>query len=128
MIKTFPNAQKNVPQKVTFYWMWANTLGQIALKDNTSGFRSDYPIVQDATGADISNTDKGKVIKYLKDNKEIVFTNYSEFADINNAIDNANVKENFKKLSEGYNSADFMIGSYVSYFLIDISASLAEGV
>ena len=124
--KTFTNARKDEPQKVTIYWMWANTLGQIALKDNSSGFRSDYPIVQDVAdnGADISNTDKGKLIKYLKDNKSIIFENSASVTDTE--IDNANIKANFNKLSEGYNEADYQIGLNVSYFMIDITVSPVE--
>ena len=119
--KTFTNARKNQPEKVTIYWMWANTLGQLALKNNSSGLRSDYPIVQDVldNGSDISNTDKGKVIQYLKDNKSTVFANYASVTD--SEIDNAKVKANFNKLSDGYNDADFLIGSNVSYFMIDIT-------
>lgn len=124
--KTFTNARKNEPQKVTIYWMWANTLGQIALKDNSSGFRSDYPIVQDVAdnGSDISNTDKGKLIKYLKDNKSVVFDNSDTVTD--SEIDNANIKANFNKLSEGYNDADYQIGLNVSYFMVDITVSPVE--
>ena len=120
--RSFSNARKDVPQKVTVYWMWTNTLGQIALKDNTSGLRSDYPVVQDAAGTDISGTDKAKVIQYLKDNKAIVFLNSSEISDSD--IDDAKTKAKFTMLSDGYNDADFLIGSSVSYFIIDISVGL----
>ena len=125
--KTFPNAIKNVPQKVTIYWMWTNTLGQIALRNNTTGYRSDYPIVKDVANgtSDISNTDKGKVIQYLKDNKNLVFTNYSEITDaIIDDANNAGDKTSFKKLSDGYNDADFLIGSSLSYFMVDINVGL----
>lgn len=117
--KTFTNAVKDVPQKVTIYWMWTNTLGQIALKNNTTNQRSGYPIVQDTIddGSDISATDKGKVIKYLKDNKQQIFTNNVSDTE----IENAKNADNFKKLSTGYNEADYLIGSSVSYFMIDIS-------
>ena len=125
--KTFTNARKNVPQKVTIYWMWTNTLGQIALRNNTTGYRSDYPIVKDVVSgtSDISYTDKGKVIQYLKDNKNLIFTNYTTITDsiiddANNALD----KTSFKKLSDGYNDADFLIGSSLSYFMIDINVGL----
>ncbi len=125
--KTFTNARKNVPQKVTVYWMWTNTLGQIALRNNTTGYRSDYPIVKDVANgtSDISNTDKGKVIQYLKDNKNLVFTNYSEITDaIIDDANNAGDKTSFKKLSDGYNDADFLIGSSLSYFIVDINVGL----
>ncbi|SDB41285.1 hypothetical protein SAMN02910317_02070 [Ruminococcaceae bacterium FB2012] len=125
--KTFINARKNVPQKVTVYWMWTNTLGQIALRNNTTGYRSDYPIVKDVANgtSDISNTDKGKVIQYLKDNKNLVFTNYSEITDaIIDDANNASDKTSFKKLSDGYNDADFLIGSSLSYFIVDINVGM----
>ena len=124
--KTFTNARKNVPEKVTIHWMWTNTLGQIALKNNTSELRSDYPVVQDVldNGTDISNTDKAKVIQYLKDNKSTIFANYASVTD--SEIDNAKDKANFKKLSDGYNDADFLIGSSVRYFMIDITVKPAS--
>ena len=127
--KTFLNARTNVPQKVTVYWMWTNTLGQIALKNNTTGYRSDYPIVQDVSNdvVDISNTDKGKVIQYLKDNKRIIFTNYAEITDsIVDDANNASDKTSFKKLSDGYNEADYLIGSSLSYFMIEIEVGLSD--
>ena len=119
--KTFTNAVKDVPQKVTIYWMWTNTLGQIALRNDTNlvGFsRSGLPIVEDKTDeADITNQDKGKVIQYLKDNKQQIFTNNVSDTE----IENAKNADNFKKLSTGYNEADYLIGSSVSYFMIDFS-------
>ena len=45
--------------------------------------------------------------------------NSSEITDAD--IDDAKTKAKFTKLSEGYNDADFLIGSSVSYFMIDIS-------
>lgn len=124
--KTFVNARKDVPEKVTIHWMWTNTLGQIALKNNTSELRSDYPVVQDVPddGTDITNSDKGKVIQYLKDNKSTVFVNYTTITDSD--IDNAKTKAIFKKLSDGYNDADLLIGSSVSYFIIDITVKPAN--
>ncbi len=124
--KTFTNVRKDVPQKVTIHWMWTNTLGQIALKNNDSELRSDYPVVQDVEddGTDISNTDKAKVIQYLKDNKSTIFENYASVTD--SEIDNAKDKANFKKLSDGYNDADYLIGSSVSYFMIDITVKPAS--
>ena len=121
LTKTFTNARKDVPQLVTVYWMWTNTLGQIALRNdsNLQGIdRSGIPIVEDVTDdAELTNLDKGKVIQYLKDNKQQIFTN----SVLDTEIDNAKVEANFKKLSTGYNDADFLIGSSVSYFMIDIS-------
>lgn len=124
--KTFTNARKDVPEKVTVHWMWTNTLGQIALKNNSSELRSDYPVVKDVLddGSDILGSDKAAVIQYLKDNKSTVFANYTTVTD--SEIDNAKEKANFKKLSDGYNDADFLIGSSVSYFMIDITVKPAS--
>jgi hypothetical protein len=101
--------------------MWTNTLAQIALKDNSSGLRNDYPVVADVVdnGTDISSTDKGKVIQYLKDNKSTVFMNSSAVTD--SEIDSAKVNINYQKLSTGYNDADLLIGSCISYFMIDVT-------
>ena len=128
--KTFENARKNEPKKVTIYWMWTNTLGQIALKNNTNLVnveRSGLPIVEDvldsASAEALSASDKGKVIQYLKDNKTKIFKDVTV---TDTEIDNAKTETNFKKLSTGYNNADFAIGSCVSYFMIDISVSKAS--
>ena len=119
--KTFLNARKDVPQQVTIYWMWANTLGQIALKNNNSGFRNGYPLVQDVADdvANFSSTDKGKMVQYLKNNKSIIFNNASSISDAD--IDDASTKATFSKLSTGYNEADFLMGFGLSYFMIEIS-------
>ncbi len=119
--KTFLNARKDVPQLVTIYWMWANTLGQIALKNNNSGFRNGYPLVQDVADdvANFSSTDKGKMVQYLKNNKSIIFNNASSISDAD--IDDASTKATFSKLSTGYNEADFLMGFGLSYFMIEIS-------
>lgn len=124
--KSFTNARKNEPQKVTIYWMWTNTLGQIALKDNNSGLRSDYPVVSDVVddGSDISETDKGKLIQYLIDNKSMVFANHSSISD--SEILDAKTEANFNKLSDGYNDADYQIGSNINYFMIDVTVTPAD--
>jgi len=128
LTKTFTNARAGVPQPVTIYWMWPNTLGQIALRNNDLGQRSadDYPIVQDrADGVDITDTDKGKVIQYLIDNKSTVFANYSEITSA--MIEDAKTTANFRKLSEGYNDGDYAIGISISYFMVDITVGLPNG-
>ena len=108
--------------------MWPNTLGQIALRNNDLGQRSadDYPIVQDrADGVDITDTDKGKVIQYLIDNKSTVFANHSEITSA--MIEDAKTTANFRKLSEGYNDGDYAIGISISYFMVDITVGLPNG-
>ena len=138
-------AQVNKPEKVTIYWMWTNTLGQIALKNNQSQQRKGLPVVQDSDASE--GTDKKKVLDYLKENKAIVFKNLEKVAGlsdeekagrteqeleqaisdkIDQRIDNAAESENFTLLSEGYNSADFVIGTSVDYFIVEITASKGQ--
>ena len=109
----------NTAYDIPIYWMWPNTLGQIALKDNTSKQRKGYPMVSDTNTAD-----KSKVIAYLKTNKVNIFTNSSKIADDTDESthdgDIENAAENFHKLSDGYNGADFDIGNYIDYFMIEV--------
>lgn len=112
------NVQTDTAYEIPIYWMWPNTLGQIALPDNNSGQRKGYPIVQD------SNTDeKDALIDYLQDpiNKQLVFENHTEIEDY--IIENAEDSANFKLLSDGYNKADYNIGTYISYFMIEITVN-----
>lgn len=153
--------------KVPIYWTWPNTLGQIALKTNALDLRDGTPVVQEttSTGTSSNPTDKALVLKYLKDNKDIVFkdldtsvfsteeliasmtdeqqTAYStletdeekaEYLEANanidncvdNAIDKADTRKNFDFLSDGYNTADFSIGTNLDYFLIEVNVSSGE--
>ena len=109
----------NTAYDISIYWMWPNTLGQIALKDNTSEQRKGYPLVSDTNTAD-----KSKVIAYLKTNKVNIFTNSSKIADDTDESthdgDIENAADNFHKLSDGYNGADFDIGNYIDYFMIEV--------
>ena len=127
---------------VPIYWMWVNTFGQIALKDNTSTLRgTNIPIVQDSNAA--SGTDKAKVIKYLKDNKSTLFYDLEKIAaltdeqkngktndqiadligsTVDTMITNADAKANFDALSIGYNDADYEIGTRLNYFIIEVKA------
>ena len=161
------NAVTGTAYKVPIYWTWPNTLGQIALKTNALDLRDGTPVVQEttSTGTSSNPTDKALVLKYLKDNKDIVFkdldtsvlsteeliasmtdeqqTTYSaletdeekaEYLEANanidncvdNAIDNADTRKNFDFLSDGYNTADFSIGTNLDYFLIEVSVSSGE--
>ena len=118
--------EKDTAYEVPIYWMWPNTLGQIALPDSDG--RKGIPIISDSAAAE-----KAAMITYLKTNKNQVFANLSSIyegasdSDIDAAIDSIADPEaasldtvNFKKLSDGYNKADFRIGYYISYFAIEI--------
>ena len=113
----------NTAYEIPVYWMWPNTLGQIALKNNDNRQRKGKPIVKDvAAGEELSGTDKEKVIEFLKTNKAIVFTNSGELT--NDMIQNATA--NFSTLSTGYNNADLDIGTCVSYFIVEITVDKAS--
>lgn len=79
---TIPAGNKENYVQVPLYWMWTNTLGQIALKDNTSNLRRGLPVVKDMTTLQIGAmpndppTDKEKVIQYVKDNKDSILKNW----------------------------------------------------
>ena len=114
--------------KVPIYWMWTNTLGQVALNNNVSGKRNGYPILAD------NDTDKSKITQYLKTNQSDIFVSGAS----NSAIDavtaayatsadfNTNGADAFTALSEGYNLADFAIGTKISYFMIEVSVEAAS--
>ena len=108
--------------KVPVYWMWTNTLGQIALPDNISSKRNGYPILND------SNTgDKAKIKTYLISNKEEIFANSGSNTETYiNAVTATVTAENFNntaftELSTGYNQADYLIGTKIAYILIEVT-------
>ena len=106
------NASENVAYEVPLYWMWPNTLGQIALSSGTN--RKGYPVVSDS-----ETTEKSSLITYLQTNKSAVFSNSADLTDA--IIANPSDSDNFKLLSKGYNGADLSIGTYISYFMIEIT-------
>lgn len=135
------NLTSGTAYPISINWVWANTFGQIALKDNTSGLRGrNIPLVEDSNAA--SGTDKAAVIEYLKENKASVFHDLEKIASlteeqkegktdseiealiestIDDMIDNADVPLNYNLLSSGYNNADFMIGTGIAYFMIEVT-------
>ena len=132
--------------QVPIYWMWTNTLGQIAFKKNNS-LRNGIPVVADMTDAQIAAipndpvTDKEKVIQYLKDNKNSVLKDWNDILTgdellqtlntnpnpktisevVDGLIDNIDNSNNFNRLSDCYNAADFLIGTKVAYFMIEVT-------
>ncbi|MGN0632876.1 MAG: hypothetical protein ACI4JW_03305 [Oscillospiraceae bacterium] len=117
--KTFESAEADKVYKIPIYWMWPNTLGQIALADNSTGQRNGYPIL-----ADSDSEGKALVAEYLKSNKASVFFNHTQITD--EILSNPGDSNNFKLLSDGYNQADFKIGTNVSYFMIEVIVEGAE--
>lgn len=136
----------NTPYYKPIYWTWPNTLGQIAVKNNSNGKRVGIPVVEETTnlGTASNPNDKALVLKYLKDNKSDVFKNLENVAAlteqdiegkteeqilalINSTIDNriysAETEENFRKLSTGYNLADYDIGTLINYFVIEVTVT-----
>ena len=103
------------------YWMWTNTLGQIALQTNTYNLRSGIPVVQE-TAVNLNDetvTDKELLLAYLETNKSTVFTGTETIT--HNMIYEADTLENFETLSKQYNTADYEIGTRITYFMIDVT-------
>ena len=110
--------------QVPIYWMWTNTLGQLALPDNVSGKRNGYPVLAD------NDTDKSEIIAYLTENSEDIFANNSSStADyitvVSTHVDSSSGFNNtaFNNLSTGYNEADRLIGTRIAYFMIEVTVS-----
>lgn len=119
--KTIAAENKGKAVKVPIYWMWTNTLGQILLPDNTSGQLSGYPIV-----ADTDSDAKSAVKDYVINNRSDIFKNNGEstVSDINSVAAGSDSSA-FRSLSTGYNEADYMIGTKIAYFMIDVTVEPA---
>ncbi len=116
--KTIAAGNEGKAVKVPIYWMWTNTLGQILLPDNASGQRSGYPIL-----ANTDTTGKAAIKTYMINNRSDIFKNNGE-STVNDIISVASASFDgnaFKTLSSGYNEADYMIGTRIAYFMIDVT-------
>ena len=87
------------------------------------------------------NDNKEKVIQYLKDNKNSVLKDWNDILTgdellqtlntnpnpktisevVDGLIDNIDNSNNFNRLSDCYNAADFLIGTKVAYFMIEVT-------
>lgn len=126
--KDIPTGNENKAIPIPVYWMWTNTLGQIALPDNISGQRSGYPILEDT-----NTVDKDKITAYLLENKETVFANSGDKTEgninaVTRKVDNSEAFDNsaFVDLSKGYNQADNLIGTKIAYFMVEVTVELAD--
>lgn len=127
-IITIEASNKDQMIPIPIYWMWTNTLGQIALPDNVSEKRNGLPVLSDSNAVG-----KNALKEYLKSNRAEIFANNSNntsgYIDIVTAhVDSATNFDTvaFKDLSDGYNQADYEIGTKISYFLIEVSVGLDE--
>ena len=117
--KTITAGNEGKAIQIPIYWMWTNTLGQIALPDNSSGKRSRYPVVSDN-----DTNGKSALINYLKTNAGSIFNNNSaDTVSYITSVSSAGTldESSFKTLSSGYNKADFEIGTKIAYFMIEIN-------
>lgn len=106
--------------QIPIYWMWTNTLGQIALQTNEYDLRSGIPVVQE-TAVDLTDqtvTDKELILEYLNTNKSSVFMGTETITE--SMIYAADLSQNFDTLSKQYNAADYQIGTRIAYFLVDV--------
>lgn len=147
LIYTEQDAEAGKPFYVPIRWMWPNTLGQLALQTNANDLRSGIPVVKQEAAT--SSNDKGKILSYLKTNQDAVFkdidssklstvqkaeyaalstdaekTAYLKAA-VNSWIDSADNPTYFEILSDGYNYADYAIGSNIAYFLVELTVTEA---
>lgn len=123
--KSIPADNKGKAVNVPVYWMWTNTLGQLALPDNVSGKRNGYPVLADA-----NTSAKSEIVAYLKSNSAEIFANNSGITESNitavsthvDTVDDFDTVA-FNSLSAGYNEADRLIGTRIAYFLIEVTVS-----
>ncbi|MBR6218113.1 MAG: hypothetical protein IKQ63_06295 [Eubacterium sp.] len=128
--QTIVAGNKDKAVQVPIFWMWPNTLGQIALPDNSSGQRGGYPILQDT-----DSTGKARVKSYLLSQGENIFDNYTTISSsyngyidtVTGAYNSSTFSTAFNSLSSGYNKADNMIGTGISYFLIEVKVEPDSG-
>ena len=142
------NAKKGQMYEVPLYWMWPNTLGQIVLK-KANAQRNGIPLVKDLTDdedEEYEPTDKELVVQYVKENKDSVLKDWQsmEFTAaellqtrenaenrktlsevVDDMIDDAANTNNFGRLSDCYNAADFAIGKDIAYFIIEVTVENA---
>jgi len=125
--QTISAGNKGKAVQVPIYWMWTNTLGQLALPDNVSGKRSGYPVLAD------NDPDKSEIITYLTDNRADIFANNGsstagDITAVSTHVDSATNFDNtaFNRLSAGYNEADRLIGTRIAYFLIEVTVNSAD--
>ena len=104
------------------YWIWPNTLGQIALDATDTNYISGVPVLY--SGSATYSDDRTALITYLKEHQTGIFkgteTSYSSLVDdlYSKKGSNQPYKTEFDKLSEGYNSADQEIGNLIDYVLV----------
>ena len=126
MTYSISNAVHDVAYPVEIHWMWPKTLGQLALQTNANSLRpaSNIPVIQETAPAVVGGVknDKRLVLDYLETEKESVFKlPQADYAALNAKIEAADTQEYFDDLTDGYNDADSDIGTYVSYFLIELT-------
>lgn len=118
---TIPANNKDKPVQVPLFWMWPNTLGQLALPDASAGNRSGYPIV-----ADSDTTGRAAIKQYMIDELNTVFADVSTLginAAMINTVTSGYQKVPFETLSKGYNRADLAIGMNIAYFMIEVTVT-----
>ena len=126
IVKHIDANNKDKAIQVPIYWMWPNTLGQIALTSNSNSQLNGIALVSDVIPeGESENAEKAALKSYLNTNKTSVFNGVSS-SDLTTALANPDLPANFKTLSTGYNNADRIIGTKVAYFMIEITAESAD--
>ena len=114
------------------YWIWVNTFGQIALTSaDTDYIQGNLPVL-DAVG---EANDRAAVTEYLSDNVGSIFDGNEAYSTLLETMYNKRknqpavkdaYRDEFERLSNGYNSADQTIGGYIDYALVELTAKPEE--
>lgn len=96
--------------EVKLYWIWPNTVGQILLDD-------DDPLISGRTVA-IDSTARAGLVDYLKIQKNNIFSSPEPITDA--MIDAPS--DFFTELSKSFNNADQMIGTYINFYMLRLTA------
>lgn len=121
--------------EAVIYWIWPNTLGQIALDSSLEADRaylSNGAVsvlkhdVCEPSNTDVPN-DRDKITTYLKTNSYVFkgSLTYSDYIDrlYSKRYSSTSYQMEYEKLSGGYNAADVAIGQNIDYVSVLLNAT-----
>ena len=114
----------------TIYWIWPNTLGQIAFSTGESTYYTGTPVLYKT--ATSYNADRAAMTDYMTENRAAFFSGngaedyeslitsmYTKWA--TTTPEPVSYMAEYEKLSEGYNAADQAIGNNIDYVLLHMT-------
>ncbi len=122
------NAQEGNAYKVTVYWTWPYTLGQMILKSESAYISGRTPVFDDNSdeaGELINDAveNSGKYFKFEENNA--VNVTEEQLTSLRESSGDEFYLELYQALSDGYNNGDQCIGVDVRYILISVTAEKA---